>query len=169
MYNYGVMQLLFLIVLWIHAFTAVFFIGGSFFIWMVVWPMSYKMTEDERERTRIVGLIGRLFGTLTDISVIILLVTGAYLGMVYLPQHSDLMTTVGGQLLLAKSIIVIIMIVLMYANNLYHGKRIVNLAAQGKLDEVKRIRRITHIASFITLGLLAVIAILAFTLPFYAP
>lgn len=163
------MQLLFLVILWIHALTAVFFIGGSFFIWGVVWPVSFKMTGDEKERTRIMGLIGRLFGTLTDISIIILLATGAYLGLGYLPQFSDLTTTAGGQLLLAKSITVIVMVVLMYANNIYHGKRIVNLAAQGKLDEVKRIRKITHVASFITLGLLAVIAIMAFTLPYYHP
>ena len=163
------MDLLFLVVLWIHATTAVFFIGGSLFIWIVVWPVSYKFTDDEKERTRILGLIGRLFGTLTDISVVILLVTGAYLGLAYLPQFSQLTTTAGGQLLLAKSIVVIVMIVLMYANNIYHGKRIVNLAAQGELEKVRQIRRITHIASFITLGLLVVIAILAFTLPYYHP
>lgn len=163
------MPLLFLVLLWIHALTAVFFIGGSLFIWGVVWPVSFKITKDERERTRIVGLIGRLFGTLTDISVIILFATGAYLGIKYLPQFSDLTTTYGGQILLAKTITVIIMTVLMYANNLYHGKKIMRLSEEGKFDEIKRIRKITHIASFITLGLLIVIAVLAFTLPYYHP
>jgi uncharacterized membrane protein len=61
------------------------------------------------------------------------------------------------------------MLVLMYANNLYHGKKIIRLVNAGKLDEVRRIRKITHLASFITLGLMIVIAILAFTLPFYHP
>ena len=37
-----------------------------------------------------------------------------------------------------------------------------------EIGEVRRIRKITHLASFITLGLMIVIAILAFTLPFYA-
>lgn len=161
------MNLLFLIILWIHAVTAVFFIGGSLFIWIVVWPASYKFTQDEKERTRLMGHIGRLFGTLTDISVIILILTGIYLGLGYLPSLSDLTTTTGGKILLAKSIIVVVMIVLMYANNLYHGKKIVRLASQGKFEEVRKIRRITHIASFITLGLMVVIAMLAFTLPYY--
>lgn len=163
------MDLLFLIVLWIHATTAVFFIGGSLFIWIVVWPVSYKITDDEKERTRMLGIIGRWFGTLTDISIVILIVSGIYLGLGYLPSFSDLTSTTGGELLLAKSIAVIVMIVLMYANNIYHGKRIVRLASEGNFDRVRQIRRITHIASFITLGLLVLIAILAFTLPYYYP
>lgn len=161
------MSWLFLIVLWIHALTAVFFIGGSFFIWMVVWPVSYKITSDEKERTRIVGMIGRLFGRLTDLSVIILIITGVYLGLGYVPNFSDLTTTPGGQLLLAKSILVVIMLALMYANNLYHGKLIMRLVAEDKLDQAKIIRKRTHIASFITLGLILVIAAIAFALPFY--
>ncbi len=163
------MNLLFLIILWIHAFTAVFFVGGSFFIWIVVWPATFRISGDEKERTKILGHVGRIFGTETDISVAILIVTGIYLGYGYLPDLSDLTTTLGGQLLLAKGIIVVIMIVLMYANNIYHGKLLVRLAKEGRFDEMKRIRRITHMASFITLGLMVVIVVIAFTLPFYYP
>jgi uncharacterized membrane protein len=113
--------------------------------------------------------VGRIFGTATDISVAILILTGLYLGYGYLPKLSDLTTTTGGQLLLAKGIIVVIMLVLMYANNIYHGKKLVRLSQEGKFDEMKRIRRITHMASFITLGLMVVIVLIAFTLPFYYP
>lgn len=163
------MSIIFLIVLWIHAFTALFFIGGSFFIWIVVWPATFKITDDEKLRARILGNVGRIFGTATDISVAILIVSGLYLAHGYLPVLSDLTDTIGGKLLLAKGIIVVIMLVLMYSNNIYHGKKIVRLSQEGKFDQVRRIRRITHVASFITLALMAVIAVIAFTLPFYYP
>ena len=53
-----------LIILWIHIFTAIIFIGGSFFIWLVVYPESFKITDDEKLRTRIVGRIGKRFAYL---------------------------------------------------------------------------------------------------------
>jgi uncharacterized membrane protein len=163
------MNWVFLVVLWIHALVAVFFIGGSFFIWLVVWPATLRISTDEQERAKILKHVGRIFGTATDVSVTILLLTGLYLGYEYLPTLSDLTSTEGGKILLAKGIVVVIMLVLMYANNLYHGKKIIRLVNAGKLDEVRRIRKITHLASLITLGLMIVIAILAFTLPFYHP
>ncbi len=156
-------------VLVIHIFSAIFFIGGSFFIWFIVWPVSYKLTDDESYRTRIVGLIGRLFGYYTNALVIILLATGLFLGYEYLPALSDLDTTTGGQVLLAKSITVLVMLVLMYANNIYHGKKIMRLSEEKRYDEMQRIRRITHIASFVTMGLMLVILVLAVALQFYMP
>ena len=65
-----------LIILWIHIFTAIFFIGGSFFIWLVVYPESFKITDDEKLRTRIVGRIGKRFAVFTNASIIILILTG---------------------------------------------------------------------------------------------
>ncbi|QRF76061.1 putative integral membrane protein [Thermoplasmatales archaeon] len=156
-------------VLFVHIFSAIFFIGGSFFIWFIVWPVSYKLTEDETYRTRIVGLIGRLFGYYTNALVIVLVGTGIFLGYEYLPRLSDLETTTGGQILLEKSIIVAIMLILMYANNIYHGKKIMRLSEEKKYDEMERIRRITHVASFVTMGLMIVITILAVSLQFYVP
>ncbi|WP_297217335.1 CopD family protein [Thermoplasma sp.] len=159
-----------LAVLIIHVFAAMIFIGGSLFIWFIVWPASYKATSDESERTKIVGVIGRYFGWWTDATVAILLVTGAYLGYEYVGGNLSLLTTtLGGQILLIKVIIVWITIVLMYANNIYHGKLIMRLAEEKKYDEMKRIRKITHTASFITLGLLLVIMGLAVALQFFMP
>ena len=34
------------IVLMIHLFAAIMFIGGSFFLWVIVWPVSYKLTDE---------------------------------------------------------------------------------------------------------------------------
>jgi uncharacterized membrane protein len=157
------------IVLMIHLFSAIMFIGGSFFLWLIVWPVSYRLTDDESYRTKIVGLIGRLFGYYTDLLIVILILTGIYLGYTYLPSFSDLTTTTGGRILLIKSIVVVVMIVLMYANNIYHGKRIMRLSEERKYDEMKRIRKITHVASFITMGLMLVIMALAVLLQFYYP
>ncbi len=159
-----------MIVLYIHEFSAIFFIGGSFFIWLIVWPASYKYTNDETQRTRVVGLIGRLFGYYTHALIITLLATGAYLGYEYIGGNFSLLTTtLGGKILLAKVIVVIVMIVLMYVNNIYHGKLIMRLSEERKYDQMKKIRRITHIASFITLGLMVVIMVLAVSLQFYMP
>ena len=161
------MILLDIIILWIHIFSAVLFVGGSFFIWAVVWPASHKITDDEKERTRIVGKIGKQFAYFTHITLGLLILTGLYNMTWYLPSSSDLTITTGGQILLAKIILVVVMIVMMYANNMYHGKKIMRLAKEGRLDEVKRIRKITHLVSFTTLGLMVVITILATSLQFY--
>ena len=149
----------FLAVLWLHLFAAIIFIGGSFFIWIVVWPASYDITSNEAERTRIVGKIAKRFAYFTHATTVILVLSGIYLAY-FVSSPSDLLSTFAGNVLLAKIIVVVIMIALMYFNNLYHGKKIMRLASQGKLDEVKRIRKLTHVASYITLGLLVLITIL---------
>lgn len=35
------------VVLWVHLFSAVLFVGGSFFMWIVVVPASHALTENE--------------------------------------------------------------------------------------------------------------------------
>jgi uncharacterized membrane protein len=52
----------------------------------------------------------------------------------------------------------------MYANNTYHGKKIIRLENTGKPDEVKCIAKITYPRLFIALGRGIVFAILAFIL-----
>lgn len=155
------------IILFIHIFFAILFVGGSFFIWLVVWPTSYELTEDEKERTRIVGRIAKRFALFTHISVIVLIITGIYNATWYLGTFSALFNTAGGHLLLAKIIIVGIDLIIIYSNNLYHGKKIMRLAREGKFEEVARIRKTTHLFSFISLALLLVIVLLASALQFY--
>lgn len=160
------MVLLDIIVLWIHIFAAIIFIGGSFFMWLVVWPASYDVTDDERLRTKIVGKIAKRFAYFTHGSLLILILTGLYNMSWYLPSPFDF-STIGGKILLAKIFVVVAMIVIMYSNNVYHGKKIMRLSSEGKLDQVKKIRKITHLISFVTLGLLVVITILATAMQFY--
>lgn len=161
------MILLDAIILAIHIFFAILFIGGSFFIWLVVWPASYEITDDEKERTRIVGRIAKRFAIFTHVSLAILIVTGIYNATWYLGTFSALFNTTGGQLLLAKIIVVGVDILIIYTNNLYHGKKITRLARERKLDEVRKIRKVTHLFSFISLALLIVIVGLATSLQFF--
>lgn len=158
-----------LIILWIHIFTAIFFIGGSFFIWLVVYPESFKITDDEKLRTRIVGRIGKRFAVFTNASIIILILTGLYNATWYLGPDfiHALLYTAGGQILFVKGIVVVAMVLLMYSNNMYHGKRIMKMAQEGNMEGLKRLRKTSHLLSYITLLLMVVITILAVALQFY--
>ncbi|MDG7000653.1 MAG: CopD family protein, partial [Nitrososphaerota archaeon] len=122
---------IFLVVLWIHLFAAIIFIGGSFFIWLVVWPASYNITSNETDRTRIVGRIAKRFAYFTHGSIVTLVLSGTYLAF-GISSPSDLLSTYKGNILFAKVIVVVAMIALMYFNNLYHGKKIMKLASEGK-------------------------------------
>ncbi len=156
------------IVLWIHVFSAIFFVGGSFFIWVVVVPASFKITDDEKLRTRIVGLIGKQFAVYTNISLVILIISGIYNATWYLNyDFLALFNTTGGNILLVKIILVGAMILIMYGNNIYHGKRIMQMVREGRMDELRKLRKWSHMLSFITLGLMIAIIFAAVALEFY--
>ena len=154
------MSPLFVLVLWVHLFSAIVLIGGSFFIWLVVWPASYKIAAGEADRTRLVGVIAKRFAYFTHGAVAALVLSGVYLAGPYLEAPALLLSTPWGEVLLAKVVLVASAVSLMYANNIYHGRKIMRLAAEGRLDDVKRVRRLTHIASYVTLGLLLAITVL---------
>ena len=162
------MTILDIIILWIHIFAAVIFVGGSFFIWLVVWPASYDITDDEKERTKIVGKIAKRFAYFTHVSVAVLIVTGIYNASWYLGSNpSLLLTTTGGRLLLANIILVVVVIAMIYGNNIYHGKKIMRLSREGKMEEVKKIRKVTHFFSFLSLALLVAVIGMMTALQFY--
>ena len=160
---------LILVLLWIHIFFAIIFIGGSYFMWLVLWPASFKVSDDEKQRTRFVGVVAKRFAYFSHTSLLILVVTGLILAFGwYLPQPSDLITTLPGHILLSKMIVVAAMIGIVYGNNLYHGKRIMRLSKEGKKEELQKLRRKSHILSFISLGLMALIVVLAVALQIYS-
>ncbi len=154
------MSLLFALVLWVHLFSAMVLVGGSFFIWLVVWPASYKIAKDEADRTRMVGRIAKRFAYFTHGTVVALVLSGLYLAAPYIEAPALLLSTFAGDVLLAKMVLVVSAVSLMYANNIYHGRKIMRLVAEGRLDDVKRVRRLTHVASYVTLGLLVAITVL---------
>ncbi|GGM71557.1 hypothetical protein GCM10007108_07080 [Thermogymnomonas acidicola] len=156
-----------IIVLWIHIFCAIIFVGGSFFMWLVLWPASFKVTQDERERTLMVGRVAKRFAYFTHVTIATLVVTGIYNATWYLGGNYDLLATEGGRILLAKVILVGIMIFVIYFNNIYHGRKITRLAREGKIQEVQRIRRYTHVMSYFSLALMVAIIFLATSLQFF--
>ncbi len=147
--------------LWVHLFSAVLFVGGSFFMWMVVMPASHLITQDESERTRIVGKIAKVFGKIAIATLVILVLTGIYNATWYLSSSSDLFNTSGGMILLTKSVLVVVLIVLIFLHNVYFGRRIVQLARERRIDELKILRRRSRLVSFTNLALMIVILVLA--------
>ena len=162
----AVHKALFFILLTVHVLSAITFVGGSIFIWLILWPESYKMNDDKL-RTRLLGFIGHRFAFWTNLTLGLLIITGILMTYKYVLNLSLYVTSSGGQLLLASEILIVVMIVIMYGNNMYHGKLIVKLNEEGKLDEVKKIRKVTHIYSMITMVLLIVIVIMMVALSIY--
>ncbi|MFG1519335.1 MAG: CopD family protein [Thermoplasmataceae archaeon] len=153
-------SLIFTLILWIHLFFAIIFIGGSYFIWFVIWPESFKLTKDEKERTKIVGIFSKRFAVFTNYSVLILIITGIALALHMYFQNTNLFDTLEGLVLEIKVAVVGLALGIMYYNNLTHPKKIVSLLAKGKRDEVEKIRKRAHIFSYATLVLLGLITVL---------
>jgi copper resistance protein D len=147
-------------ILWIHLFSAVLFVGGSFFMWIVVVPASHLFAKDESERTQIVGKIAKQFGRIVNPTLVVLALTGIYNATWYLKSTDALFNSYAGNLLLAKVVLVVILVVLLYVSNTYFGRKIVKLAKEMRLEELKALRRRSRIVSFANLGLM--IAILVF-------
>lgn len=95
-------QFLDTVILWVHLFSAVVFVGGSFFMWLVVIPASHLITKEESERTRIVGRMAKQFGKLTNPTLVVLVLSGVYNASWYLPSLSAFLDTYAGNLLLTK-------------------------------------------------------------------
>jgi putative copper resistance protein D len=155
-----VTQFLNVIVLWVHLFSAVLFVGGSFFMWLVIVPASHLITSDESERTRIVGKIARSFGNLTNPIIVVLVITGLYNATWYLSSANGLLEY-PGTLLLAKAILVTLLLALIYVHNVYFGKRIIRLAKEARLDELKALRKRSRIISAANLTLMLLILLLS--------
>ena len=148
------------LVLWVHLFSAVIFVGGSFFMWVVIVPASRLITHDESERTRMVGNIAKRFGNLTNPTLIVLILSGLYNATWYLQSVRGLFDY-PGTILLGKIILVAILLLLIYVHNVYFGKRIVRLLEQRKFKELKTLRRRSRLVSAANLTLMIVILLLA--------
>ena len=148
------------LILWIHLLSAVLFVGGSFFMWLIIVPVSHLITDNESERTRIVGKIARKFGNLTSPILVVLVVTGLYNATWYVQSLTGLFEY-PGTLLLSKVILVAILLILIYVHNVYFGKRIIRLAQEGNLAGLKQLRKRSRIVSATTLSLMILILLLA--------
>jgi len=141
-------------------FAAAFFVGGSFFFWLVVIPASRLITTDEADRTQIVGKIAKVFGKTVTPTLVIIVLTGIYNASWYLRSMQDLLIY-PGTILLTKIILVIILLILIYVHNVYFGKRIAALAKERNIEGLKRIRKSSRKISAANLILMAAILFLA--------
>jgi uncharacterized membrane protein len=151
------------IILWIHLFSAVLFVGGSFFIWLVVVPSSHRFAKDESERTQIVAKIAKDFAKITNPTLVLLVLTGLYNASWYLPSYRDLfaLQTYGERVLFVKVVLVVLLIILIYVHGLYFGKKIARLAAEKNTEGLRAVRRISRSISYANLALMIAILILA--------
>lgn len=130
-------------------------------MWLVLLPSSFDLGLDEKERTHMVGRVAKRFAIFTHVLVTILVVSGLFLAFDwFLPFPSALFDTYSGRLLSVKMISVLAMILLMYGNNIYHGKRMMRFARDGKFDELKKLRKRSHFISYVTLALMVLITVL---------
>jgi uncharacterized membrane protein len=148
-------------VLWVHLLSAVFFVGGSFFMWLVVVPSSRLISEDESERTKVVGKIAKRFGVISNMVLAVLVLTGIYNATWYLPSTGALFDTYYGNVLLAKVVLVVVLLVLIYLHNTYFGRKIVKLAAEKRFDELRALRKRSRVVSAANLALMLAILLLA--------
>lgn len=140
-------------------FVAAFFVGGSFFFWLVVIPASRLITSDESERTLVVGKIAKVFGKTVTPALIIIVLTGIYNASWYLSSIQDLLIY-PGTILLTKIILVMILLILIYVHNVYFGKRITAFAKERNIEGLKRIRATSRKISAANLILMAAILFL---------
>jgi len=129
-------------------------------MWLIIVPVSHLITDNESERTRIVGKIARKFGNLTSPILVVLVVTGLYNATWYVQSLTGLFEY-PGTLLLSKVILVAILLILIYVHNVYFGKRIIRLAQEGNLAGLKQLRKRSRIASATNLSLMILILLLA--------
>lgn len=162
------MTSLLVILLFLHILSAVFLVGSSIFVWIVIWPASSMILTEEKLRTRFMSVMGKKYAFYTNISVIILTITGLLIVYLVYPSYFtnffSTVRTAWGYILTVKIVLVALMYGIMYGNNIWHGKLIPKLAESGKFEELKRIRKITHILSFITVFLMILIVLVAIIL-----
>ncbi len=146
-----------------HLFSAVIFVGGSFFIWLVVMPASHHFTKDEAERTLVVGKIAKQFGRITNPTLVILVLSGIYNASWYLPSFGELLSfkSYDADVLFVKVVLVSILIILIYVHGVYYGRKIVRFAREKDLEGLKAVRRRSRIISYANLALMVAILILA--------
>ena len=104
-----------------------------------------------------VGKIAKQFAKIVNPALAVLVVTGLYNVTWYLPSVGSLFNTYAGHLLLAKLSAAVALIVMIYISNVYFGRRIMRFAREGRLEELKALRRVSRLISFANLGLMVII------------
>lgn len=101
--------------------------------------------------------MAKQFAKIVNPALAVLVVTGIYNVTWYLPSVGSLFGSYAGHLLLFKLSAVVALIVMIYVSNVYFGRRIMRFAREGRLEELKALRRTSRVISFANLGLMVII------------
>jgi putative copper export protein len=127
------------IALWLHLLAAIFWVGGQLFLVVVVLPVLRQNMADDT-RVRVAAQLGRRFARLSAGALGLLVVTGPLNAVAHGVSLSILAQTQWGQVLVAKAVLVLAVLVITTVHALYYGRRLKELADAS--DAASRARRL---------------------------
>ena len=146
--------------LWAHLFSAMLFIGGSFFMWLVLVPGSKDAIKDEATRTVVVAKLSKRFARLTWMLLSTLIITGAINALWYLPE-STAFGSAGLYLTIAMVLSTLALIVLLYGPGRHYGRQISKYGKEGNLEKLAAVRKKSTLVSYANLSIMLLITVLA--------
>jgi uncharacterized membrane protein len=146
--------------LWAHLFSAMLFIGGSFFMWLVVVPWSKEAIKDEAMRTVLLAKISKKFARLTWMLLSTLIITGIINALWYLPEGTAT-GNAGAYLTVAMVLSTAILIILLYGPGRYYGRQIAKYGRAGDLEKLAIVRKKSTIISYTNLAIMLFITVIA--------
>ena len=143
-------------ILWAHLFSAMLFIGGSFFMWLILVPASKEVEKDEAKRTMLVAKVSKRFAKLTSWLLAALIVSGLLNAAWYTPSYPY-----QEYLVLGMAAATLALVVLLYGPGRYYGRQIADLAKKRDIRGLEEVRRKSTIVSYMNLVLMVLISIIA--------
>ncbi|MCW6161151.1 MAG: hypothetical protein LVQ97_03125 [Candidatus Micrarchaeales archaeon] len=136
------------------------FIGGSFFMWLVVVPWSKEAIKDEAMRTVLLAKISKKFARLTWMLLSTLIITGIINALWYLPEGTAT-GNAGAYLTVAMVLSTAILIILLYGPGRYYGRQIAKYGRAGDLEKLAIVRKKSTIISYTNLAIMLFITVIA--------
>ena len=157
---YLILEVLKYFFIWVHLFSAILFIGGSFFMWLVLVPGSKDAIKDEADRTIIVAKISKRFAKLTWMLLATLIITGIANAIWYIPKN---LYSSGYNIyfVTAMAISTAVLIVMLYGPGKHYGKLIAKYAGKGDLKSLTKVRKKSKLVSYANLAIMVFITIIA--------
>jgi uncharacterized membrane protein len=146
---------------YIHVLSALVWVGGMLFLALVIVPVTRGMAPPER--ARLFEAVGRRFRTVGWVCIGLLIVTGvtnlAFRGVTWESVLSgQLWGTQFGQVLALKLLLILVMLVLSLAHDIYIGPAATRALIGGDKAAGQRLRRWTSLLGRVS-ALLALIVV----------
>lgn len=136
----------------VHVLSAIVWIGGMFFLSLVLFPALKKLEPGEK-RTQAISLTANRFRKISWIAIVVLLITGILnvvnLGITWeMIMSAEFFSSQFGKILIIKVCLVLMMIILSASHDFVLGPRYTGLVRTQKpdrniLSEIERRRKIT--------------------------